>query len=110
MGAIGRHVTQAKTSELTNWIYKVKVKKQNFKRKNLFIEVVLSNTLSHAEHLLRAKQQERKMKWERIKSTLPAGVKTSKMEVTAAATPCKDLSSIDDFMYQLSQIKVPVQR
>lgn len=109
MGAIGRHVPPVKTSELTNWIYKVKVKKQNFKRKNLFIEAVLSNTLSQAEHLLRAKQQERKMRWERIKSTLPVGINTSKMDMTSA-TPCEDLSSIDDFMYQLSQIKVPVQR
>lgn len=116
MGAVERHTAPSvKTSELTNWICKVRVKKRHFKRKNLFIDAVLANALLNAEHLLRVKQRERKMRWQEIKSTL--ATRSTPQEQRAAlngsnmeAAIIQDLNSIDDFMFQLSQIKVPVQR
>lgn len=116
MGAIGRHDTPVKTSELTDWICKVRVKKRNYKRKNLFIDAVLTNALVRAEHLLRAKQRERKMKWEEIRTALRTRAslhvqgENLSAENSAAAAICEDLNCIDDFMHKLSQIKVPVQR
>lgn len=61
-----------KTSDLTNWIGLLKVKKDNFKsqrRKNLFIEAVLNKALYQAETELRHKQQERKLRWQHLRST-----------------------------------------
>lgn len=114
------HVASAiKTSELTEWIGKVRVKKRSFKRKNLFIDAVLTNALVHAQDLLRAKQQERKMKWLEVKSAM--GTTTTPEEACPPPPPLppssltptpmlEELSSLDDFMYKLSLIKVPVQR
>lgn len=116
MGAVGRHSAPAvKTSELNDWISKVRVKKRNFKRKNLFIDAVLANALLQAEHLLRAKQQERKMRWQEIKSSFATSSVSQEPSTAAtaaetASSVCEDLISIDNFMFQLSQIKVPVQR
>lgn len=97
-----------KTSELNDWICRVRVKKLNCKRqkrKNLFIEAVLSNALVKAERLLRAKQQERRLRWEKIKPHLP--VNRSSLWDTRT---CEDLHSLDSFMSQLNSVKVPVQR
>lgn len=112
-----RAASAIRTSELTDWIGKVKVKKRSFKRKNLFIDAVLTNALVRAQELLRAKQQERRMKWLEVrKSTM--GTTTTPQEACAPPPPrppstpivLEELSSLDDFMYKLSLIKVPVQR
>lgn len=113
MGAVERQVPRVKTSELTHWISKVRVKKRRFKRKNLFIEAVLANALVQAEHLLQAKQQERKEKWKTIKSTTHINAATQRREAAAAteAVSCEEITkSLDDFMFKLSQIKIPVER
>lgn len=117
MGAVERHCASPsiKTSELSRWICKVRVKKRNYKRKNLFIDVVLANALRQAEHMLHAKQQERRMRWEAVKSALvneSAALRTRSECVRADAmmAASEDLRSLDDFMYKLSLIKVPVQR
>lgn len=97
-----------KTGELNYWISKVKVKQQNFKRqkrKNLLVEAVLSNALVTAENLLRLKQQERRMRWQRVKPKLaeaPAILDTTDY--------CEELNSLNDFMSKLNSIKAPVQR
>lgn len=106
MGAIQRTPSVNKLSE---WICKVKVKKRAYCRKNLFINAVLTNTLVHAKHLLRAKQRERKQRWQKMKSTLPTKTQALQRSINAAAI-CEELSSLDDFMYKLSQIKVPLRR
>lgn len=101
-----------KTSELNDWICKVRVKKlscKRQKRKNLFIEAVLSNALVKAETLLRTKQQERRMRWEKIKSHMPDATSHNRSSVWDTRT-CEDLHSIDNFMLQLNSVKVPVQR
>lgn len=105
-----RKPINVKTSELSDWICKVKVKKLNFKRqkrKNLFIEAVLTNALSRAETLLRMKQQERRMRWECIKSSLPDSRCSPAVLDTRTS---EDLDSIDYFMSQLNSVKVPVER
>ncbi|KAJ8925744.1 hypothetical protein NQ315_009592 [Exocentrus adspersus] len=61
----------SKTSELADWISLIKVKKLNFKsknRNNLLIEAVLNKALSRAETELRQKQQERRLRWQHLKS------------------------------------------
>lgn len=66
-----RSVSSRKTSDLAGWISKIKLKKTNFKiqrRKNLFIEAVLSNALVRAETELRQKQQERRLRWHKLMS------------------------------------------
>ncbi|KAL1494734.1 hypothetical protein ABEB36_010282 [Hypothenemus hampei] len=60
-----------KTSELVSWISQIKIKKTNFKckkRKNLFVEAILSHALTSAETELRRKQQERRQRWHKLMS------------------------------------------
>lgn len=67
-----RSVSSRKTSDLAGWISNIKLKKTKFKnqrRKNLFIEAVLSNALVRAEGELRQKQHERRLRWHKLMSS-----------------------------------------
>lgn len=109
MGAIlNEKPINVKTSELNHWIYKVKVKQQNLKRqkrKNLFVEAVLTNALISAQKLLRLKQQERRRRWEWVRLK-----KTETPAILDATNYCEELNSLNDFMSKLNAIKAPVQR
>lgn len=122
MGAVSKQnkCTQIKTSDLANWISKIKFKKLNNKvqkRKNLFIEAVLSNALTRAEYELRRKQQERKLRWQTFKSKwMTIDHNYCKDSNNSNKMVCDDhqlyeeLNSLDNFMLQLKDVKVPIQR
>lgn len=103
------------TSDLTNWINKFKVKKTNLKRqrrKDLFVEAVITYALYRAESELRHKQRLRKQKWQTLKSTW----KPSNAQADSHIAPIwdsktrEDLNSIDNFLTEINRIKVPLQR
>lgn len=99
------------TDQLVDWITKVKCKKVNAKRqrrKNLLIEAVLSNALVKAEMELRHKQQERLKKWQQIKSMWNCNNFSSQKMWDSKS--CEELSSLDDFMFQLKQVKCQIDR
>ncbi|KAJ8953056.1 hypothetical protein NQ314_007431, partial [Rhamnusium bicolor] len=98
-----------------DWISHIKVKKLNFKihkRKNLFIEAVLNKALSKAETELRQKQEERRLRWQHLKSRW--GVLQDCCDNTSInwdTKICEELNnSLDNFMLQLKEVKVPIQR
>lgn len=67
-----RCISSRKTSELAGWISKIKLKKNNSKiqrRRNLFVEAVLSNALARAQAELRQKQHERRLRWHKLMSS-----------------------------------------
>lgn len=119
MGVVAKaHLNNSiKTSELADWIAVLKVKKLNFKcqkRKNLFIEAVLNKALSKAETELRQKQQERRLRWQHLKSTWWINPKDScdtNSSIDWDASTCEDLThSIDEFMSQLKSVNVSIHR
>lgn len=95
------------TDQLVDWITKIKCKKnitRRQKRKNLFVEAVLTYTLTKAEVELRHKQQERMRKWKQIKTTLCNHSETEpapKLHIR----DCEELHSLENFMSQLKQVK-----
>ncbi|CAH0551227.1 unnamed protein product [Brassicogethes aeneus] len=95
-----------KTSELVNWITHMKVKKMSFKRKNLFIEAVLSSALTRAEYELRVKQKQRRLKWQFLKSTLESREGHLAKD---AWSHHEEIHSLDRFMSQLKDVK-PIER
>lgn len=128
MGAItnARNCGQIKTSELANWISKIKFKKLNNKtrrRKNLFMDAVLSNALTRAEYELRRKQQERRLRWQTYKSRWTAidhnynrDCNDDDDDENSPKIICDDnplyeeLNALDNFMLKLKGVKVPIQR
>lgn len=100
-----------KTCGIAGWIGLLKIKKNSVKyqkRKNLFIEAVLNKALSKAECELRHKQQERKLKWQHLRS---AWLLDDKTQINLDSKVCEELnSSLDEFMLGLKTINVSVQR
>lgn len=102
-----------KTSDLADWISLIKVKKINFKskkRNNLFIEAVLNKALTRAETELRLKQQERRLRWQHLKSTwaIQNDYCDKNTSINWDTKVCEELnSSLDNFMLQLREVKVP---
>lgn len=112
------------TEQLANWISRVRCKKllcRRNRKRNLRIEAVLTCALSKAEHELRSKQLSRISKWQQFKKQF---LKTadyqnnedmrnsnSYQENNPWQGPlCPELSSLDNFMSKLAEIKVPLQR
>lgn len=106
---------QLKTEEIADWISKIKCKKitlKRQKRRNLFVQAILTNQLYQAESELRRKQQQRLERWRSIQSTW---TRSNNSENTTNPTVwdtsnCEELISLDNFMSQLKHIKVPVVR
>lgn len=101
------------TSQLVDWITKVRCKKLNVKkqrRKNLHVEAVLANALMKAETELRIKQQERLKRWQQIKTNYSYNVYNATMTVAFDTTSCEDLNSLDSFMSQLKNVKSQLER
>lgn len=99
-----------KTTELASWISRIRIKKTNFryqKRKNLFIEAVLSNALVRAETELRQKQQERRLRWQHLMSKCAINTNTCDKLPPNFDTKIYDEinADIDSFMNQLNQKK-----
>lgn len=97
-----------KTTELASWISRIKNKKTKCKyqkRKNLFIETVLSNALVRAETELRQKQQERRLRWQRLMSK--CAINTNSCDKLPQNFDLKIYEQInadlDNFMNQLNQ-------
>ncbi|KAF5308215.1 hypothetical protein FQR65_LT06395 [Abscondita terminalis] len=93
-----------------NPLKKMSLKRQ--KRKNLFVEAVLTNALYKAESELKNKQQERLQRWRSIKIDL------TRVQYPENTTPAivwnnqtfEELDSLNQFMSKLKEIKFPVQR
>nr|CAH7759717.1 unnamed protein product [Callosobruchus chinensis] len=132
MGVVGKatrftSTNSVKISDLADWIALYKAKKLNYRRKNLLIEAVLNKALTKAEMELRKKQQERRMRWQQIKSKIDCSFyrypDSSGNDYNDDLRQesnnwdneiCEDLkNSLDEFMFQLKTINVhslPIQR
>ena len=121
----------SKTEQLSNWISRVRSKKivrRRSPKRDLRVEAVLTNALFKAEFELRTKQRLRNIKWQELKKELKLddyyckrGDGTSYSEEYSNYLRCQDnnqeeealceeLRSLNDFMSQLSDIKVPIER
>lgn len=113
MGVAVRSIeTVGHTDQLVDWITKVRCKKVNARkqrRKNLLMEAVLASALMKAETELRHKQQERLRKWQQIKSSWSSNNSFSS-HTTWDLKTCEELSSLDDFMFKLKQVKCQIGR
>ncbi|XP_011167639.1 uncharacterized protein LOC105201351 [Solenopsis invicta] len=122
------------TEQLNSWITNVRQKKLKCHRspkRDFRVEAVLTHTLNKAEYELRAKQLSRITRWRRLRKHLLKGVEYGSCGMYNAAERenercdqhhdsrnnnfwqgnlCEDLSSMVDFLQQLSEIKSHVQR
>ncbi|XP_076392309.1 uncharacterized protein LOC105663727 [Megachile rotundata] len=117
------------TEQLANWISRVRCKKlmcRRSRKRDLRVEAVLTCALFKAEHELRSKQLSRISKWQQFKKQFlkdtdysnchfynSKDLKNSKSceENNPWQGPlCPELSSLDNFMSKLGEIKVPLQR
>ncbi|KAJ8960299.1 hypothetical protein NQ318_004025 [Aromia moschata] len=106
MGAVKRRMTPSTsvTSEIKDWISLIKIKKLNFKakqRKNLLVEAVLNKALFNAETKLRQKQQERRLRWQHLKSKWAIAQSDCDTDnpIDWDTSICEELTnSLDDFM------------
>ncbi|XP_014219702.1 uncharacterized protein LOC106647711 [Copidosoma floridanum] len=116
-----------------------KIIRRRSRKRDLRVEAVLTHVLSKAESELRSKQMSRIMRWQQMRQRLleedekaykdggfqDGGDKDGKASSSEygviCAVPqeqystwngsfCQELSSLDTFMSQLSQIKVPARR
>ncbi|KAK5647806.1 hypothetical protein RI129_002698 [Pyrocoelia pectoralis] len=100
---------------INDWICKVKSKKMSLrrqKRKNLFMEAILTHALSKAEVQLKCKQQQRLQRWRSIKATVThiEFPNKSASAIILDNRTCEELDSLNQFMSQLKDIKFPVER
>ncbi|CAD1478807.1 unnamed protein product, partial [Heterotrigona itama] len=115
------------TEQLANWISRVRCKKllcRRNRKRDLRIEAVLTCALSKAEHELRSKQLSRISKWQQFKKQFLKTVNStdyqncefynnedmrnsnSYQENNPWQGPlCPELSSLDNFMSKLAEIK-----
>lgn len=120
------------TEQLANWISRVRCKKlmcRRNRKRDLRVEAVLTCALYKAEHELRDKQLSRINRWQQLKKQFlkemdgygSYGLYSGQESGNGIATPykdnnpwqgelCPELSSLDNFMSQLGEIKVPLQR
>ena len=98
---------------INDWISKIKTKKMSLKRqrrKNLFMEAILTNTLYQAEVELKSKQQQRLQRWRSIKAAVTRIEYPDNSSSISDSTSCEELDSLNQFMSQLKQIKSLVER
>ncbi|XP_043477157.1 uncharacterized protein LOC122508105 [Leptopilina heterotoma] len=112
----------SKTEQLANWISRVRSKKimrRRNRRRDLRVEAVLTSALFKAEFELRTKQRLRNIKWQELKKELMLDYKQCSdytnylqcQEINPWKEPvCEELTSFNEFMSQLGEIKVPVAR
>lgn len=123
---------ESEIHSLFDWISQMRRKKMKYlcsRRRNIRVEAVLAHALIHAEKDLRSKQidfennyQERKRRRMEVQQNKESVMKVI-MENSCNATVqsgdnndndwlelCPELSSLDYFMSQLSEIKEPVYR
>ncbi|XP_050486935.1 uncharacterized protein LOC126871767 [Bombus huntii] len=118
----------SETERLVTWISRVRNKKLKCRRnrkRDLRIEAVLTCALSKAENDLRIQQLSTASKWQRLKRQCLKKGNYSNYELyngedtenrrLSQQNPwkkplCPELSSLDDFMSKLAEIKVPLQR
>lgn len=118
----------SKTEQLANWISRVRCKKimcRRNRKRDLRVEAVLTCALYKAEHELRNKQLSRISKWQQLKKQFLQDLQPddhhyyqgdlSHSEKYQENNPwhgplCQELSSLNDFMLKLSEIKAPLQR
>lgn len=118
------------TEQLANWISRVRCKKlmcRRNRKRDLRVEAVLTCALSKAEHELRNKQLSRISKWQQLKKQLVTDRNYSNFIALYGDEEaknwnsyqqnnpwqgplCPELSSLDNFMSKLGEIKVPLQR
>ncbi|KAK0086717.1 hypothetical protein PV325_002633 [Microctonus aethiopoides] len=125
---------QSEIHSLFDWISQMRRKKMKYlcnRRRNIRVEAVLAHALTHAERDLRKKQidfennfQEKKRRRMEVKQSTESVMEVmmeNSCNEAAAAVPgdhndndwlemCPELSSLDYFMSQLSEIKEPVYR
>ncbi|XP_076476721.1 uncharacterized protein LOC117164794 [Bombus vancouverensis nearcticus] len=120
---------QSETERLVTWINKVRRKQSKCRRnrrRDLRIEAVLRCALSKAEDDLRVRRLSTASKWEDLKKQCLKKVNYTNYELyngedtenpgSSQQNPqeeessCPELSSLDDFMSKLAEIKVPLQR
>lgn len=120
------HEQPSKTEQLANWISRVRSKKimrRRNRRRDLRVEAVLTSSLFKAEFELRTKQRLRNIKWQELKRELMLDYKYGNahcndysnyfqcQEINPWKEPvCEELTSFNEFMSQLGEIKVPVAR
>lgn len=117
------------TERLVTWIRRVRCKKlmcRRNRRRNLRIEAMLTCALFKAESELRIQQSFRASKLQQLKKQFLKKVNYTNYELCNGEDMensglcqqknpwkeplCPELSSLDDFMSKLSEIKVPLQR
>lgn len=106
----------SKTRELKTWIHLFKIKKSSLKmekRQDLRTQAVISSALSRAELELRTRQQIRRQRWEAMRSTWSADCcEKSELRPQRDWTDvenCRDLTSIDSFLEEISNVKMVLQ-
>jgi hypothetical protein len=120
-----RDAKPSDTERLVTWIRRVRCKilrlRRN-RRRDLRIQAMLTSTLFKAEDELRVKQSSRALKLQKLKKQLLKKANCINYErrddedTSQQNNPCKEpelcpeLSSLDDFMSKLSEVKVPLQR
>lgn len=97
-------------SNVQQWLNKVNCKRMRLKQqkqRNLFVEVLLNNTvksLARLQNEIKSKQQDRLLRWKLMQATLMAqqrDARSDKME-----EDCEELRSFDAFMKELNNVKV----
>lgn len=108
---------QGQTEELKDWISKVRCKKNSIQRtrkRDLRLEAVLTSALSRAEGDLRTKQLQRYKRWQLMKIQLNISdnnfYTTTEQNMHWDKTTCEDLSSLDNFMSMLKDVKTSLHR
>lgn len=112
--AVVNHKT-VQSESINDWIFKVKRKKLSLKRqrrKNLFVEAILTNALYKAELQLKSKQQQRLQRWRSIKTSLTRiqYPENTPSQIVWDNQTLEELDSLNQFMSKLKEIKLPVQR
>lgn len=116
-----------KSNNLDDWIRKIKSKKYIVKREtrgqDLRVLAMLTGALSHAEECLRRekilKQEDRALKWARIRSQLAQPPRMycdleeeeeQKASSASNAIWSEDFNGINSFISELNSIKTPISR
>ncbi|XP_043495228.1 uncharacterized protein LOC122519671 [Polistes fuscatus] len=98
----------SKPKLLLKWIKTVRRKQLHLRKnrqRNLRIETILANALSSAEFKLRSKQLKISQSQNQTYSDIISQYNNSQPEPL-----CPELSSLDDFMKEVSEVKDPLQR
>ncbi|XP_033227651.1 uncharacterized protein LOC117179716 [Belonocnema kinseyi] len=120
-------VHPSKTEQLAMWINRVRSKKvmrRRNRKRDLRVEAVLTSALFKAEFELRTKQRLRNIKWQELKKELMLDYKYGSPNCSEEYSNylrchdhnpwkepvCEELNSLNEFMTQLSEIKIPIER